>query len=114
MNPQLPGEDPGSPVLESLKNATRRRFLRDCGTGIGALALGSLLNPSLRAATPRAMDTGPALRTLQRVAHRPWHHENRMPRLVCWIAPWGKPPKTGQLLILIVPCASCGLAQKPS
>ena len=58
------GQDPGSPVLESLKNATRRRFLRDCGTGIGALALGSLLNPSLRAATPRAMDTGPALRTL--------------------------------------------------
>ena len=44
MHPQLP-----TPVLESLKASTRRRFLQHCGTGMGALALSSLLNPSLRA-----------------------------------------------------------------
>jgi hypothetical protein len=39
-----------SPVLDSLRATTRRRFLQQCGTGIGALALGSLLNDKLLAA----------------------------------------------------------------
>ena len=54
MHPQLP-----TPILESLKASTRRRFLQHCGTGMGALALGSLLNPSLQAA---GSDSGPALK----------------------------------------------------
>jgi hypothetical protein len=49
MHPQLP-----TPILESLKASTRRRFLQDCGTGMGALALSTLLNPSLRAGTPES------------------------------------------------------------
>ena len=56
MHPQLP-----TPILESLKASTRRRFLQHCGTGMGALALSSLLNPSLQAAAP---DSGPALKAL--------------------------------------------------
>ena len=39
-----------SPVLDSLRASTRRRFLQQCGTGMGALALGSLLNDKLLAA----------------------------------------------------------------
>lgn len=39
-----------SPVLDSLRATTRRRFLQQCGTGMGALALGSLLNDKLFAA----------------------------------------------------------------
>lgn len=35
------------PVLDALRHTTRRRFLQQCGTGIGALALGSLLNDRL-------------------------------------------------------------------
>jgi hypothetical protein len=37
-------------ALEQLKTVTRRRFLRQCGTGVGALALASLLNDHLLAA----------------------------------------------------------------
>jgi hypothetical protein len=40
------------PHLENLRAATRRRFLQQCTTGMGALALGSLLNPKLLAAAP--------------------------------------------------------------
>jgi len=43
-----------SPALEHLRTTTRRRFLRDCGTGMGALALGSLLNERLLGAAPEA------------------------------------------------------------
>jgi hypothetical protein len=39
-----------NPRLESLRASTRRRFLQQCGTGMGALALGSLLNDKLLAA----------------------------------------------------------------
>ena len=49
MNPLPP------PVLDALRDRTRRRFLQQCGTGIGALALGSLLDGRLLAgdaATP--------------------------------------------------------------
>jgi hypothetical protein len=35
------------PVLDSLRDTTRRRFLQQCGTGMGALALGSLFNERL-------------------------------------------------------------------
>ncbi len=38
------------PNLETLRASTRRRFLQQCGTGMGALALGSLLNDKLLAA----------------------------------------------------------------
>lgn len=37
------------PNHEFLKHVTRRQFFRDCGTGLGALALTSLLNPRLLA-----------------------------------------------------------------
>ena len=36
-------------ATEYLKHVTRRQFFRDCGTGLGALALTSLLNPRLLA-----------------------------------------------------------------
>ncbi len=36
-----------APDLEILKRSTRRKFLQQCGTGMGALALGSLLNEKL-------------------------------------------------------------------
>ena len=39
-----------APDLEILKRSTRRKFLQQCGTGMGALALGSLLNEKLFAA----------------------------------------------------------------
>ncbi len=38
--------------LDSLRHTTRRRFLGDCATGMGALALASLLKPNLFAADP--------------------------------------------------------------
>ncbi|HAB15124.1 MAG TPA: DUF1501 domain-containing protein [Verrucomicrobiota bacterium] len=38
------------PVLDHVRDTTRRRFLQQCGTGMGALALGSLLNDRLFAA----------------------------------------------------------------
>jgi len=37
-------------ALDQIKDSTRRRFLRQCGTGMGALALGSLLDDKLFAA----------------------------------------------------------------
>ena len=40
------------PDLENLKYVTRRKFFRQCGTGMGALALASLLNEKLFAASP--------------------------------------------------------------
>lgn len=36
-------------VMESLRNATRRRFLSDCSAGVGTLALASLFNEKLLA-----------------------------------------------------------------
>src|SRR5436853_5598509 len=52
-----------TPQLESLKHVTRRKFFQQCGTGMGALALASLLNEKLFAATtkdaPGATPTGP-------------------------------------------------------
>jgi hypothetical protein len=39
--------------LDHLKLSTRRKFLQQCGTGMGALALGSLLNEKLFAAPAR-------------------------------------------------------------
>jgi len=39
-------------AIQQLRDTTRRRFLQRCGTGMGALALGSLLNEKLFAATP--------------------------------------------------------------
>ena len=41
------------PDLEILKRSTRRKFLQQCGTGMGALALGSLLNEKLFAASAK-------------------------------------------------------------
>ncbi len=38
------------PVLDSLRSSTRRRFLQHCGTGMGSLALASLLDEKLFAA----------------------------------------------------------------
>jgi hypothetical protein len=38
------------PAFDALRATTRRRFLRQCGTGMGALALGSLLDDKLFAA----------------------------------------------------------------
>ncbi len=45
------------PHIESLRAATRRRFLQHCASGMGALALGSLIDPKLLAAE-KARDTG--------------------------------------------------------
>ena len=45
----LPASSSGS-ELAHLRAVTRRRFLQNCGTGMGALALGSLLNDKLFAA----------------------------------------------------------------
>ena len=40
--------------LDRIRNSTRRRFLKNCGTGMGALALASLLDDKLFAAQPKA------------------------------------------------------------
>ena len=40
--------------LERLQNLTRRKFFQQCGTGMGAIALASLLNDKLFAAQPAA------------------------------------------------------------
>jgi len=34
-----------NPILENIRNATRRHFLKQTFAGIGGLALGSLVNP---------------------------------------------------------------------
>src|SRR6185295_477515 len=47
------------PDLENLKFVTRRKFFQQCGTGMGALALASLLNENLFAA-PAAAPVGSA------------------------------------------------------
>jgi hypothetical protein len=44
---------------EQLKLVTRRQFFRDCGTGLGTLALSSLLNPDLLAGAAPAESTSP-------------------------------------------------------
>ncbi|MBN9688945.1 MAG: DUF1501 domain-containing protein [Verrucomicrobia bacterium] len=48
-----------SPVLDSLRQTTRRRFLQNCGTGMGSLALASLLNDKLFAASPSTTSAQP-------------------------------------------------------
>ena len=45
-----------NPHTEYLKFITRRQFFKDCGTGLGTLALASLLNRELFAATPMPED----------------------------------------------------------
>ena len=47
-----------SPALASLRATTRRRFLQQCGTGMGALALGSLFNDKLFASDGSAPGLG--------------------------------------------------------
>ena len=51
------------PDLEHLKFVTRRKFFQQCGTGMGALALASLLNENLFAASGKtagaSMPPGP-------------------------------------------------------
>src|SRR5216117_2332229 len=49
------------PQLENLKCLTRRKFFQQCGTGMGALALASLLNENLFAAAPRPAVTAKPL-----------------------------------------------------
>ncbi len=44
--------------LDGIRGATRRRFLQQCGTGMGALALNSLLNDRLFAADTAASPLG--------------------------------------------------------
>ena len=56
MNPQ-----PFHPLVEQrLRLTTRRRFLQQCGTGMGALALASLLNENLFAADAKSGASGDA------------------------------------------------------
>ena len=53
--------------LFNLKQTTRRRFLRDCGVGLGNLALASLLNPSLlstASAGPHALHFAPKAKNI--------------------------------------------------
>src|SRR5882672_6479769 len=47
-----------APALDRLRATTRRRFLQQCGAGMGALALGSLLNDKLLAADSAAPIVG--------------------------------------------------------
>src|SRR6185436_13916468 len=44
------------PELENLKFVTRRKFFQQCGTGMGALALASLLNENLFAAAGKTAE----------------------------------------------------------
>ncbi|MBL9136588.1 MAG: DUF1501 domain-containing protein [Verrucomicrobiales bacterium] len=48
-----------SPVLDSIRATTRRRFLRQCATGMGSLALASLLDEKLLAADAAGVASGP-------------------------------------------------------
>ena len=56
-----------NPTQEYLKLITRRQFFRDCGTGLGTLALASLLNPELFGSGTGA--PAPADPTLPRPPH---------------------------------------------
>ena len=47
------------PDLENLKHVTRRKFFQQCGTGMGALALASLLNENLFAADKPVTTSAP-------------------------------------------------------
>src|SRR4029077_13713391 len=47
------------PNLENLKFVTRRKFFEHCGTGMGALALASLLNENLFAAADASSGSNP-------------------------------------------------------
>ena len=47
-----------SPILDNLRATTRRKFLQHCGTGMGALALASLLNEKLFAADAKPAASG--------------------------------------------------------
>src|SRR3989442_5789971 len=48
-----------NPYSEYLRTITRRHFFRNCGVGIGAVALGSLLNERLSAAASPANPLAP-------------------------------------------------------
>jgi hypothetical protein len=50
-----------NPALEPIRNATRRRFLRQCATGMGSLALASLLDDKLMAAETRRLPGVPTV-----------------------------------------------------
>src|SRR6266581_7742524 len=51
--------DPMTPYSEYLRTITRRHFFRNCGVGIGALGLGSLLDERLLAAASPANPLAP-------------------------------------------------------
>src|SRR6266851_6413368 len=56
---------------EFLRNRTRRWFFRDCGLGLGSIALGSLLQECLAGAAP----TGP-------LAPKPPHYPAKAKRVI--------------------------------
>ena len=58
-----------NPRSEYLKLVTRRQFFRDCGTGLGTLALASLLKRDLLAAGPEPVDVSVSDPTLPRPPH---------------------------------------------
>jgi len=58
MNRMPPSSHVAPAQLEQLKFITRRRFFQQCGTGMGALALASLLDESLLGADSRPAERG--------------------------------------------------------
>jgi len=50
-----------NPALEQIRHSTRRRFLRQCATGMGSLALASLLDDKLMAAEVKGLPGLPKL-----------------------------------------------------
>src|SRR5688572_1891382 len=64
-----------SPFETHLQDVTRRAFLRRTGAGLGSLALGSLLNPSLFGAAPAKSDAW-------RGVINPLHHAAKIKRVI--------------------------------
>src|ERR1041384_6513508 len=75
-----------NPYLESLQQITRRHFLRDSATGLGALALAALFNDAVAAPTPT-----PAASAINPLAPRPPHFSPRA-KSVIYLHLTGSPP----------------------
>src|SRR5947207_1530900 len=67
--------------IEDLRLLTRRHFFRDCGLGVGKIALASMLAGSVRALGSLAA-TQPALGMANPLAVRPPHFKARAKRVI--------------------------------
>ena len=64
-----------TPALELLRDQTRRHFFSQCGVGLGAMALGSMLGDRLAAAPATAVGVNP-------LAPKPTHFPPKVKRVI--------------------------------